>query len=113
MSSLSLAGWAPAVTEAGEVRCPSLPPSWLSPKFLLQWQFFDHMGTFYKETIPPKMGFSPLDEARKAAVFTSYQALAFFSAVLGGVSPPEACGPVAQGGRSRPFPSWVKQNPLS
>lgn len=66
MSSLSLAGWAPAVTEAGEVRCPSLPPSWLSPKFLLQWQFFDHMGTFYKETIPPKMGFSPLEGGQES-----------------------------------------------
>ena len=92
---------------------PSLLPSWLSLKFLLQWQFFDHMGTFYEETTPPKVGFSPLEGGQESSSLPQYQALAFFSVVLGGVSPPVVCGPVAQGGRSRPFPSWAEQNPLS
>lgn len=34
---------------------------WLSAKLLLQWQFFDHMGTFYEETAPSTVGFSPLE----------------------------------------------------
>lgn len=104
ISSLSLAGWAPVVTDAEEVRWPLAVAQLAVSQSLLQWQFFDHMGTFYEETTPPKVGFSPLEGGHESCSLASYQALAFFSAVLGGVSL-QRHGPVAQGGRSRPFPS--------
>lgn len=65
MSSLSLAGWAAVATGAGEVRSPLAAAQWLSPKLLLQWQFFDHMGSFHEETTPSTVGFSPLEEGQE------------------------------------------------
>lgn len=113
MCSLSLAGWAPVATGAGEVSWPSLPPSGCPPSSSCSGSSLITWALSMRKPLHPRWASHLWKEARKTAVFASVSGTRVFPAVLGGISSPVACGPIAQGGRSRPFPFWVKQNPLS